>query len=196
MVGQGVYDLLTVETEDTEYGKIYPAWTVCRDRELQISSDNVMNDKIQRTISTEAEEILIPYAGTSELNSQMHLLLRKVLKDNNISFLKDESEMRAIIEDTDPTFMTKSAEEKALVMLPYLETKYLINEAISLEIKFMESGNIKLQEASRLDVKDRYMTLAMANLLADKIYNKYSKDTDTEVNIDDWKWLSGDYKGF
>ena len=195
-VGQGVYDLLTVETEDTEYGKIYPAWTVCRDRELQISSDNVMNDKIQRTISTEAEEILIPYAGTSELNSQMHLLLRKVLRDNNISFLKDESEMRAIIEDTDPTFITKSAEEKALVMLPYLETKYLINEAISLEIKFMESGNIKLQEASRLDVKDRYMTLAMANLLADKIYNKYSKDTDTEVNIDDWKWLSGDYKGF
>ena len=196
MVGQGVYDLLTVETEDAEYGKIYPAWTVCRDRELQISSDNVMNDKIQRTISTEAEEVLIPYAGTSELNSQMHLLLRKVLRDNNISFLKDESEMRAIIEDTDPTFMTKSAEEKALVMLPYLETKYLINEAISLEIKFMESGNIKLQEASRLDVKDRYMTLAMANFLADKIYNKYSKDTDTELNMDDWKWLSGDYKGF
>ena len=195
-VGQGVYDLLTVETEDLEYGKVYPAWTVCRDKELQISSNSVIDDKIQRTISDEAEEVLIPYAGTSELNSQMHLLLRKVLKDENISFLKDESEMRAVIEDNDPKFMLKSAEEKALIMLPYLETKYLINEAISLEIKFMENGNIKLQEASRLDVKDRYMTLAMANFLADKIYNKYSKDTDTEIDIEEWNWLSGNFNGF
>lgn len=190
-VGQSVYDLLTVETEDLEYGKVYPAWTVCTDKELQISSDAVINDKIQRTISNEAEEVLVPYAGTSDLNSQMHLLLRKTLKDNNILFLKDDGEMTAIFEDKDPKFMLKSAEEKAIIMLPFLETKYLINEAISLEIKFMESGNIKLQEASRLDVKDRYMTLAMANFLADKIYNKYSKDTDTEINLEDWAWLSG-----
>lgn len=193
-VGQSIYDLLTVETEDLEYGKIYPAWTVCKERDLQISSDTVMNDKIQRTISNNAEEVLIPYAGTSELNSQMHLLLRKAVRDGNISFLKDDAEMKAKLEEKDPTFMLKSAEEKALIILPFLETKYLINEAISLEIKFMENGNIKLQEASRLDVKDRYMTLAMANFLADKIYNKYAKSSDDEIDIEEWSFLSGNYK--
>lgn len=189
-IGQGVYDLLTTETYDNEYGIMYPAWTVCRDKELQITSDTVMNDKIQRTISTEAEEVVIPFAGTSELNSQMHLALRKSLKDKNISFLKDESEMSAKLEEEDPKFVLKSAEEKANIMLPFLETKYLINEAISLEVKFLDNGNIKLQEASRTDVKDRYITLAMTNLLADKITSKYAKNIDEDFNLEDWKFLA------
>ena len=190
-VGQGVYDLMTVETEDPEYNMTYPAWTVCVDKDLQISSDTVMNDKIQRTISSDAKEVIIPYAGTSDLNSQMHLALRKALKDENISLLKDDSEMKVKIEDSDPKFVLKSSEEKAEIMLPFIQTKYMINEAISLEVKMMDNGNIKLQEAKRTDVKDRYMTLAMGNLLADKIYNKYNKQNESEeVNLDDWQWLS------
>lgn len=191
MVGQGIFDALTVDTEDFEYGTIYPAWTVNIDKDLQISSDNVIADKIQRTLSQNAQEVIIPYAGTSELNSQMHLALRKALKDKIISFLKDDSEMKVKFEDEDPTFVTKSSEYKAQRMIPFVETKYMINEAISLEVKFLDSGNIKLQEAKRTDVKDRYMTLAMANLLADKIFNKYNKENNGEdVNLDDWKWLS------
>lgn len=190
-VGQGVYDLMTIETEDQEYNMVYPAWTVCIDKDLQISSDTVINDKIQRTISSDAKEVIIPYAGTSDLNSQMHLALRKALKDENISLLKDDSEMKVKIEDSDPKFILKSSEEKAEIMLPFIQTKYMINEAISLEVKMMDNGNIKLQEAKRTDVKDRYMTLAMGNLLADKIYNKYNKQNESEeVNLDDWQWLS------
>ena len=159
--------------------------------DLQISSDTVINDKIQRTISSDAKEVIIPYAGTSDLNSQMHLALRKALKDENISLLKDDSEMKVKIEDSDPKFILKSSEEKAEIMLPFIQTKYMINEAISLEVKMMDNGNIKLQEAKRTDVKDRYMTLAMGNLLADKIYNKYNKQNESEeVNLDDWQWLS------
>ena len=189
-VGQGVYDLMTVETEDNEFNMTYPAWTVCLDKDLKISSDTVINDKIQRTISSDAKEVIIPFAGTSDLNSEMHLALRKALKDKIISLLKDDSEMKVKIEDSDPRFVLKSAEEKAQAILPFIQTKYMINEAISLEVKFLDNGNIKLQEAKRTDVKDRYMTLAMGNLLADKIYNKYNKQYDDEVNLDDWQWLS------
>lgn len=189
-VGQGVYDLMTVETEDNEFNMTYPAWTVCLDKDLKISSDTVINDKIQRTISSDAKEVIIPFAGTSDLNSEMHLALRKALKDKIISLLKDDSEMKVKIEDSDPRFILKSAEEKAQAILPFIQTKYMINEAISLEVKFLDNGNIKLQEAKRTDVKDRYMTLAMGNLLADKIYNKYNKQYDDEVNLDDWQWLS------
>ena len=178
--GAGVYDLLTTETYDTDYNKLYSAWTVCLDKDLQISSDVVMNDKIQRTVSSDAMEVVIPYAGTSELNSQMHLLLRKALKDQTISFLKDDSEMQYKIEDTDPTFITKSSEEKAFIINPFLQTRLMINESVALEVKFMENGNVKLSEAKRTNTKDRYMTLAMANLLAEKIYNKYLKDDSDE----------------
>ena len=68
----------------------------------------------------------------------------------------------------------------------------MINEAISLEVKFSENGNIKLQEAKRTDVKDRYMTLAMGNLLADKIFNKYHReDEEEDIDLEDWQWLKG-----
>lgn len=179
-VGQSVYDLLTTETYDTDYGVTYPAWTVCLDKDLQISSDTVINDKLQRTISNNAEEVIIPYAGTSELNSQLHLLLRKVLRDKKIDFLKDDGEMQYKIEELDPTFITKSSEEKAFIMNPYIQTRLMINEAVSLEVKFMENGNIKLSEAKRTDTKDRYMTLGMGNFLSEKIYNKYLRDDSDE----------------
>lgn len=79
-VGNVIYDLLTVETYDKDYDITYPAWTVCVDKSLQISSDTVINDKIQRTMTTNAESVIIPFAGTSELNSIGHLSLRKCLK--------------------------------------------------------------------------------------------------------------------
>lgn len=190
-VGGGLYDALTVETFDSEFGITYPAWTVCKDKNLQISSDSVMNDKIQRTLSQDAEEVIIPFAGTAELNTQIHIALRKALRDKTISFLKDDSEIKVILEDKDPKFVTKSATERANILLPFLQTRYLINETISLDTTFTENGNIKLKESNRMDTKDRYMTLAMANLLADKIYARYAKNgEDEEFNIKDWSFLA------
>lgn len=179
-VGQGVYDLLTVETYDTEYGITYPAWTVNTEKSLQISSDTVINDKVQRTISDNCEEVLIPYSGTTELNSQMHFSLRKALRDKNINLLKDDAEMQIQIENIDSTYITKTPEEKAELINPFMQTRFLINEAISLEVKQLDGGNIKLAESNRLDRKDRYMTLGMANFLADKLRLKYNKDSDSE----------------
>ena len=192
-VGNTIFDLLTVETYDNETGEIYPAWTVCKDKALQITSDTVMTDKVTRTLDSNAVEVVIPYAGTSELNSQMHLLLRKTLRDEKIDLLKDDGEMKAIIEEKDPKFILKSSEEKALTMLPFLETRYTINEAISLEVKFLDSGFLKVQEEKRTDTKDRYMTLAMANFLAEKIYNKYNNDSyeEEDIDLEDWQWLKG-----
>ena len=192
-IGNTIFDLLTVETYDNETGEIYPAWTVCKDKALQITSDTVMTDKVIRTLDSNAVEVVIPYAGTSELNSQMHLLLRKTLRDEKIDLLKDDGEMKAIIEEKDPKFILKSSEEKALTMLPFLETRYTINEAISLEVKFLDSGFLKVQEEKRTDTKDRYMTLAMANFLAEKIYNKYNNDSyeEEDIDLEDWQWLKG-----
>lgn len=185
-VGNVIYDLLTVETEDKDFNITYPAWTACIDKMLQISSDKVINDKITRTMSQEAEQIIIPYAGTAELNSQMHLALRKTLRDKKISLLKDDYEMQKIFEDKDERYIFKTSDEKARDIDPYIQTRITINEAISLEASLTETGLLKVQEAKRTDTKDRYMTLAMANLLADKIYNKYLRIDDSDFDESDF----------
>jgi hypothetical protein len=137
-------------------------------------------------MTQDAEEVIIPYAGTAELNSQMHLALRKTLRDKLVSLLKDDSEMQSIFEDRDSSYILKSSEEKARNIDPYTQTRITINEAVSLEASLTESGLLKVQEAKRTDTKDRYMTLAMANLLADKIYNKYKKEDSGDISLEDF----------
>lgn len=196
-VGNAVYDILTIETPDEEFGVTYPAWTVCLDKDLQISSDTVINDKVSRTMSQNAVDVIIPYAGSSELNGQIHLAMRKTLRDKNIAFLKDYSEMEGILCEKDKQWITRTSEEKENILLPFLNTKYLIGESISLEVKILENGSIKLSEAKRTDTKDRYMTLAMGNFLAEKIYAKYTKnDNNDDFDESDWNFLAGDYSGY
>ena len=78
----------------------------------------------------------------------------------------------------------KSAEEKADILIPFVQTRFMINEAVSLEVKFTETGLIKLQEAKRTDTKDRYMTFGMFCLFGDKLYNKYCKNDNDNDDID------------
>ena len=183
-IGNTVYDILTQETLDNEFGIKYPAWTVNTDKELQLSSDIVVNDKIVRTMSNNAQEVIIPYAGTAELNSMMHLTTRKALKDGTVSLLIDDYDKKAKMEEADPTFIMKSSEEKADILIPFMQTRYMINEAVALEVKLSETGLIKLQEAKRTDTKDRYMTFGMFCLFGDKLYNKYCKQNDNDDDID------------
>lgn len=189
-VGNVLFDLLTVPTEDLEYGITYPAWTVCKDKKLQISSDNVINDKIQRTLTNDAQEVIIPIAGTSEINSNMHLSLQKALKDKKIQFLQDDAEIEYKVQTDNPKWTTLSAEKKADFLMPFLETRFTINESISLNTEY-RGGLVKVKE-DRSATKDRYMTLAMFNYFGDKLINTLLNDGyDEEVNLDDWQWLAG-----
>ena len=173
MIGNVFYDVMTVPTNDDDRFMVYPAWTVCGDDNLQISSDKVIQDKIQRTITQDASQVVIPIAGTPEINSNVHLSLRKNLKDHKIEFLKDESEMEILLaEDEDWVF--KSSEERADILLPYVETRIMVNESISLKQK-MTSGGIGVVE-DRDATKDRYMAVGYFNHFCDKLENKYSKE--------------------
>lgn len=182
-IGNAIFDMLTIETFDNQFGITYPAWTTNTDKELQLSSDNVINDKIERTMSKDAQAVIVPYAGTAELNSIMHIITRKTLKDGNVCLLIDDYNKKAKLEDADPTFIMKSAEEKADVLIPFIQTRYMINEAVALEVKFSEAGLIKVQEAKRTDTKDRYITFGMFCLFGDKLANKFFKESDND-NID------------
>lgn len=194
-VGISLADSLGQETYDDEYGIYYPPIRVVRDRNIIMCSDAVLDEKIQREISEDGEEVVIPIVATSQSNHDMHLAFRKALKDGSIMFLKDDTDMKNLLEDKDPYFITKSAEEKANILMPYLETKFMVNESIALEKKILDSGLIKLKEA-RGKTKDRYIAVAYANQLADKIILQHNKDDDQEdFNIDDWSFLSGNCSG-
>ena len=189
MIGNSIYDILTDTTYDEELGITYPAWTVCRDKQLQISSDSVVNEKIERTLRDDAEQVIIPIAGTSEINSAMHLALRKNLKDEVIDFLIDDGEMELVYADKDPRWITKDSEYRAERLLPFNETRFMINESVSLNTEYKDGG-VKVKE-DRSATKDRYMTLAMFNYFGDKLYAKYNKDSQqSDFNPDSWSFLS------
>lgn len=196
-IGGAFFDVMTTPTIDEEFNLVYDAMTVCDDKEIQITSDNVIKDKIQRTIDNNAKQVIVPYVGTAELNSKMHLLFRQYLKDTDVELLVDDVEAKCYFEDNDSTYFMKSSEEKAIDMIPFIETKAMINEATALEIKMLDSGNIKLVEAKRTDTKDRYIVCAMMSLLFEKIITKELKsENENDINYNDWSFLSGDYSNF
>ena len=195
MIGNSIFDLLTQPTYDGMVGTTYPAWTVNKEPLLQIVSSSVQNDKIQRTISDDAEEVVIPIVGTASLNTEMHLALRKNLRENKIKFLIDDAEALANLEQRDPYWVTKSSEYRAEKILPYLKTRFMINESVSVEAEIKDNGNIKAVEktSGNVTTKDLFMALDYFNYFSDKLAVKYLKeeneDTD-DFNIDDWAFLA------
>lgn len=194
-IGNVFFDMLTIPTEDTELGITYPAWTVCTDKRLQISSDTVIKDKIERTLSTNAEPVIIPITSTTEINSAMHLSARKSLRDGKVDLLKDDAEMELYLSDKNKKWITLSSEEKTNLLMPYLETHFLVNEAITLNAEF-KSDNVKVKE-DRSATKDRYMTFAMFNYFGDKLLSKYEyNEYDDDYNEIDYSFLTGDYSAY
>lgn len=194
-IGNVIFDMLTVPTEDTELGIIYPAWTVCNDKKLQISSDTVVNDKINRTITSNAEEVIIPIAGNAEINSNMHLTLQTSLKNQEIHLLIDDDEFEYKESVNNKKWGILSSEKKALLKLPYLETRFMINESVTLNTEY-KNGLVKVIE-DRSATKDRYMALTMFNFFGEKLKNKYLQNGEPEdIDLSEWQWLSGDFKGF
>lgn len=188
-VGLTLFDVLTVETLDNEYGQVYKAWTVSRDNEINISSDMVIADKVQRTIDKNAEEVVIAVAGTSEINSNMHLSMQKTLRDKKIHFLLDDYE-KEYKQSSDEKWLKMFSEDRARIMLPFVETRLMINESVSLTTEY-RNGVIKVSE-KKSAYKDRYMALTMFNYFGEKLIAKYVKEESnyTDFNIDEWRFLA------
>lgn len=186
------FDMLTVETYDQERDVTYPAWTVNTDKILQISSNAVIEDKITRTTTENAEAVIIPIAGTADINTALHLSARKALKDGTIDLLKDDSDMELVFPEKDKKWILLSSEEKVQKLLPYYETRLMINEAITLNTDIKADG-VKVKE-NRSATKDRYMCFAMFNYFGDKLINKLNmQDSYEEIDDNSWDFLSGDY---
>jgi hypothetical protein len=189
-IGNTIFDILTTETYDSERDVTYPAWTVCMDEDLQIVSNTVQNDKVQRTISNNAEEVIVPIVGTASINTELHLALRKNLREGKIKFLIDDGDAQVNFE-SDPYWVTKDTEEKIQLMSPFLQTRFTINESVSVEAEIKDNGNIKTTEG-RSATKDLFMALDYFNYFAEKLSNKYKREEsdDEDFDIGAWSFLA------
>jgi hypothetical protein len=86
-------------------------------------------------------------------------------------------------------YLTCYKNKKAEELLPFLETRYTINEAVGLNAE-IKANTVKVTE-DRSATKDRYMTTAMFNYFGDKLINKYKQDDqeDTDFDEDEWSFL-------
>ena len=167
-------------------------FTIAVESAYHTSQQAKLDDLIKRTIDEDAIPCIIPMIGTSELNSNMWLDLQKQLRDETVDLLIEDIEFEQEFESTKEYF-TMTDEERFNFKLPYIMTMSLINEAINLSQEWRE-GKVKLSEP-RLGTKDIIVAFAYGNYVSSLIINKLEQqDEDDDINMDEWSWLSGNYK--
>jgi len=158
--------------------------TVCTENDLQVVPQGKLDDLKSRTVDPQAIPCIIPIQGLSDLNSIMWLDLQKRLRDEEIEFLIEDIEYEQILEESKGYF-GMTAEEKAILKLPYLQTMFLIQEAVNLSQTWKE-GKVKLAEP-RMGTKDIIVSLSYGNYIATLIENKVKKQGHKEeFNTDAW----------
>lgn len=157
---------------------------VCLDIHKQFVPEAKVNDLYNRRIDPNAKQIIIPVQGSTDFNDLMWRSLRMNMVDNKVRLLIDDLEFDTELSERKDYFQM-SSEDKMIEKLPYVQTEFLVNEAINLKQELRE-GKIKLKEP-RSSTKDRIVTLAYGNLFFDKLENIMSKeDQRDDFNEDDW----------
>ncbi len=147
---------------------------------LTISEKNVYHvvpeaklvDYRMRTVDKNAYPCIIPFIGTSELNSLSWIELKKQLDNNNIKFLISSQDKQTEIED-DGSFFKMTSNEIVNTLLPYGQTDELIHEAVNLKTEY-KNDKIKLVEP-RTGTKDRIVILSYCNYILSLIENEWLK---------------------
>ena len=98
--------------------------------------------------------------------------------------------------ESNKDYFKMTDEERMNYKLPYIMTMALVNEAINLSQEWRD-GKVKLIEP-RSGTKDVIVSFAYGNYISSLIINKLEQDENNndELNLDEWAWLSGDFKRF
>ena len=125
----------------------------------------------------------------------MWLDLQKMLRDEEIDLLIEDIEFEQEFE-SNKDYFKMTDEERMNYKLPYIMTMALVNEAINLSQEWRD-GKVKLIEP-RSGTKDIIVSFAYGNYISSLIINKLEQDenNNNELNLDEWAWLSGDFKKF
>ena len=164
-IGLSIYDLLASEMSDVDTGEIYPALSCCNNSELAA-----------RCTSRNAPKVIWAMVGSPKFNSDCALLVREAFRAGRIRLLENEydgeKEMNQI-----KAFQALSEQERAELMLPYINTTLLINEMVNL--RHEESGGlVKVYEKTNMR-KDRYSSLSYNYYVATQMENDIRRSVDS-----------------
>lgn len=160
-------------------------FTVVNDMSLHFVSEAKVNEVASRKVDPNAKPVIIPIQGSTDFNDAMWRNLRNVMVDNKIRLLIDDVEFdNELSKHKDYAKMTSN--ERMREKLPFVQTEFLVQEAILLKQEIRE-GKIKLKEP-RSFTKDRIVTLAYGNMFFKRLENKLSKQDQAEdFDEDAWK---------
>lgn len=157
--------------------------TVSDKMQYHVVPDTKIADLKERTVDKQAVPCIIPFIGTSDLNSVAWVELKKQLTMNNIKFLISMQDRQADIEDSGEYYKMTS-EEVVQDILPYGQTDTLVQEAVNLKAEF-KNDKVKLTEP-RSGTKDRAVILSYANYIMSRIENSWlQQQEEEEIDWDD-----------
>lgn len=171
-VGQGVLDLIMEDKYDPVYGETYGALNVLNRPEFQ-----------ERCKVKDAPKVIYAIKASSKDNNDMCLALRTAFQNGFINLLVDENGIGIEDKITKVKGYTKlSDEERAKLVMPYVQTSLLINELINLEHDVV-GGLIKVKEKSGMR-KDRYSSLMYGYSIVQELSHK-NKPKNTSEDLAD-----------
>ena len=116
--------------------------------------------------------------------------MQKSINQELILFLEDAMKARNRYEK-EPSWLLKSAEERANTMLGYIQTNSFAIEASELQ-KDVKGGYIHLFEIAH-HPKDRIMTAIYGNYYFSMLEVEMLKNDQQseEIDLSEWEWLKG-----
>ena len=182
--GEVLFNHLTEPLENQERGRNWDkrGLTVCDNSAFHVVPETKLQDLRKRTVDKNAVHCVIPFIGTSELNSACWLDLRKQLETNNIKFLISAQDHQTDLEDSGKYFEL-TTEDLVQDLLPYGQIDMMIQECVSLKTE-IKGNYIKLKEP-RNGTKDRAVIVAYVNYIMSLIENDWAKQSqEDDIDID------------
>jgi hypothetical protein len=182
-IGISVYEQLGIVTKDAERGDEYPAMTVMIHSTIdQKDYDELLN----HTTSLNALPIIYPITASAKLNSQIAVEMRDKLQRKLFAFLLSDTDAETYLLANNKEYANPQTDSdiKARILAPYVQTNFLINESINLEMTLV-SGNVKLDTATATARKDRYSSVSYGNffisLLDKQLLHEEDDSDDYEI---------------
>lgn len=128
------------------------------------------NPDIDTALSKGGKPVVFAMKAYEKINNDIAVNLKNAFMTKKIRLLMDESERKEDFVANDPMFV-KDSIYQANLMIPFLQTTYMVHEIINLEYEIRNGGNIAIKESGR-NRKDRYSSIGYTNYLAQLIENE------------------------
>ena len=175
LVGLGVYDFIIKDQYDPETGETYGALTACNSPEMA-----------ERCKVRNARKCVWCIKATADFNSNAAMALRTSLKNGEISLLVDSHDASEIVRKL-PSYSSLSESEQTEMLMSYVQTSLLVNEAINLDHE-IANNKVRLKERSGMR-KDRYSSMLYNNAIVQILNTQLKPQTSNRKQILDLMYM-------